>query len=75
MHHAYLLAGGVGHALDSNGYGQRATRVEVLDMRGQQAADKWVSAFDSVLGTMGWLHDENLAVVTVMEGYSVRLLR
>jgi hypothetical protein len=68
MHHAHLLAGGVGHAFDGNRHGQRTTGVEMLGLGWQQAADEWVSAFDSVLGTMGWLHDEDLAVVTVMEG-------
>jgi hypothetical protein len=68
MHHAHLLAGGVGHALDGDGHGQRTTGIKVLGLRRQQVADEWVSAFNSVLGTMGWLHDEDLAVVTVMEG-------
>jgi hypothetical protein len=68
MHHAHLLAGGVGHALDGNRHSQRTTGVEVLGLRRQQIADEWIDAFDSVLGTMGWLHDEDLAVVTVMEG-------
>jgi hypothetical protein len=64
MHHAHLLAGGVGHAFDGYRHGKRATGVEVLHMGRQQIAGEGISAFDSVLGTMGWLHDEDLAVVT-----------
>jgi hypothetical protein len=68
MNHAHLLASGVCHAFDSDRHGQRATGVEMLGLRRQQAAGEWVSAFDSVLRTMGWLHDEDLAVMTWLMG-------
>jgi hypothetical protein len=74
MHDAHLLASGVGYAFDRDGNGERTIGVEMLGLGRQQIPDEWVHAFNSVLGTMvGRLHDENLAVVTVMEGYCAEI--
>jgi hypothetical protein len=64
VHHAHLLARGVGHAFDGHSDSQRAIGIQVIGLWRQQIADGRIHALDSVLGTMGWLHDEDLAVVT-----------